>query len=250
MDYSKSRYSFQNTSSIRSSPWSVSQSRRLAYEIGTKARSKIQKEAAKTVPQLHRLVCHAAVYDNATKFILDHMHDYSPEIDHSELATIEEVEDVEEDVTLYDIVDIVPEDEHDPEPSHASLELPHNASFNGYAQLKSPRLCGVVVTTTLVGARDSHWEETESDSSTESDEDYDSDNEYDYHGYDGYMESGYTYGQYERRSDLHYARSCSKQFADSTPTYNHSNDDHLLWAQQPRVWSQQQEAHLFVEAFG
>ncbi|RJE16906.1 hypothetical protein PHISCL_10757, partial [Aspergillus sclerotialis] len=111
------------------------------------SRSKIQKEAAKTVPHLHRLVCHAAVYDNAAKFIIDHMHDYSPEIEQSPLATIEEIEDVDDDFTLDDIVDIVPEDDDDDiEPA---LQTAQVASFNGYAQLKSPRLCGVVVTTTV-----------------------------------------------------------------------------------------------------
>ncbi|OAP63628.1 hypothetical protein AYL99_02855 [Fonsecaea erecta] len=255
MDYSKSRYAFnQHTSSS-----SISQTRQLAYQIGTMSRSKIQKEAAKTVPHLHRLVCHAAVFDSAARFIVEHMHHYSPQLDPSSpLATIEEIEDVDDDFALDDIVDIVPEDEDDSEPAHVeSLHTAQVASFNGYAQLKSPRLCGVVVTTTVAGTRDgSHWEDVESDSSssTESDDDDDDyETNFDFrYDYDVGTESGYPYyRQYERQSDWKYAHSCSKQFtASAAPTYsNHSNDDQLLWSQQPHVWSPQQEAHLFVEAF-
>ncbi|KIX98840.1 uncharacterized protein Z520_05301 [Fonsecaea multimorphosa CBS 102226] len=259
MDYSKSRYAFQTTPSARpssaslSSRCSVSEARQLAYQIGTMSRSKIQKEAAKTVPHLHRLVCHAAVFDNAAKFIVEHMRDYSEPS--SPLASIEEVEDVddEDDFSLDDIVDIVPEDDDDLGSAayDPSLHTAQVASFNGYAQLKSPRLCGVVVTTTVVGStRDiSHWDEAESDSSSsteseEEEEEEEDDSDFDFH-YD-YADPGcsYFYRQSERHADWEYAHTtCSKP-------NNHTDDDQLLWSQQPRVWSPQQAANIFVEAFG
>ncbi|KIW83454.1 hypothetical protein Z517_02699 [Fonsecaea pedrosoi CBS 271.37] len=281
MEYSKSRYAFQPTSSSpSSSSYSHPHSRQIAYQIGTLSRSKIQKEAAKTAPHLHRLLGHAAVYDNAARYIIKHMHDYTPEIERSpSLGSVEEIEDVDDDFSLDDslddIVDIVPEDDDDDVESSATtheslLQTAQVASFKGYAQLKSPRLCGVVVTTTplVAGAGDGHWEEVESDASsteTESDDDFDLDSDlegdlqYDYYDPSAIESASQYRHYYERHSDWRDAHSCSKEssynYSPSAPTaytytYTHSDDDQQLWSQQPRVWSREQETRLFVEAFG
>lgn len=65
------------------------EARLLAYELGSMASSKIQKEGSKTAPHLNKMIGHAAIYDHAMRLIIDHVDGYGHETHHLELNECE-----------------------------------------------------------------------------------------------------------------------------------------------------------------
>lgn len=209
-------------------PLSAVQTRLLAYELGSISRSKIQNEVSKSAPKLHRLVAHAAIYDNATRFILEDVHGINAKPMSSLPETtidLDELDSKSNDQIRVDNSNTRSNEESD------NLEITHHGSFNGYSQLKSHDGCAVLVTTTLIGEENSNCEVSDDQVCMEPAK------------YDSHEQKGWRYAQKD-------GRQSEWNFETSAATYDPHSDDALLWSQQPRVLSPAQANNLLIEAFG
>ncbi|OCT48843.1 hypothetical protein CLCR_05130 [Cladophialophora carrionii] len=226
-----------STPSIRPSS-KPGQTRRQAYELSSISRLKIQKEASKTSPRLYKLVAHAAMFDNATRFILDHIDGSNVELDLSDSVAIEGLLDEKEHGCGH-IAHPEDHEQNEVETIQSSFEVKNYTSFNGYAHLKPKEGCAIVVTEALADEVDDTCEDTADESNTDSDDDYDHFDDREIWSdapLDGdwrKMQSGWDFWD-----------------ASSNLVRDSRNDDLLLWSQQPRVLSTKQAESLFLEAFG
>ena len=222
---------------------SLTQTRILAYELGSISMSKIEKEASKTAPRLHKLVGHAAIFDNAARFIMQHIDDSIIEYDQMEPAVIEK-ELHEEELGYSDLTGLKNCAEIETGTTQVSFEITPHASFNGYSQLKPKGHCSIEVTTTALNAEDVKFWGPEAESSMET---YDG---YDYLDRQRWSDLSYKGGECKIQPEWEHLDSCSTQFVSSTLIRESHDDDLLLWSQQPRVLSTKQAESLFIEAFG
>jgi hypothetical protein len=216
---------------------SLFQKRLLAYELGSMSKSKIEKEASKAVPQLHRLVSHAAIFDCTTRFMMDHINDTSVES-----CMVENALDEEE----LGCIDIDSGDDHGKSEAGAfegPLEITHHASFNKYAELKADDGCAVVVTSALVDPEDDMDEDGEDESTSESSDDMHPDQ-------DSWSNSSTAGDQCTIRSEWELLDAFSGKAKGPGSIISRHNDDHLLWSQQPKVLSAKQADELIADAFG
>jgi hypothetical protein len=209
----------------------------LAYELGSISRLKIEKEASRTSPRLHKLVGHAAIFDSATRYIIDHIDDTGGELDFRDSVAVEEILD-EEELGCGDVAHIEYHDENRVGTSESSFEAANHASFRG-AHLTAEEDCPIGVTKALPDEDDNAFGDTEDESSIDSGDDYDC--------FDGeiWRDSPLDGDWCSLQSDWDFWESSSKQVV-----HDPHGDDLLLWSQQPRVLSEKQAESLFVEAFG
>ncbi len=184
-----------------------------AYKIGNISKSKIEKEAHKAEPRLHKLVGHCSLFDNARKYILDRMHH---EEEHAHYA-----QEDDKDEPSFQYV----EDLEDEEPTYKT------SNFHG-------GLKGVLVMkATEIAAEDYDDLEWDDDSdSTEADDDEE----------DNWSDSTCE----EETQDLYSDRKIVDICGTSQPRYRPQDDDLMLWSQQPQVMTQSQANSLLIEAFG
>lgn len=226
-----------------------SDNRQLAYKLGFLSRSNIQKEASKGAPRLHRLVSHAAIFDNAARYIVEHL-DYmkyesqQPRVEAKNDDYDDDDDDDEEDDLLFDEV----EDLEQPglETSCHKASAPQSSiSRNHYAQSRANNSNQIVVTTTRINSEDDEtFDDAESDPSTE-----DSDN--DSHSDDDWSDTTYNDDDDENgHSDWKFVDvDSTEEFGDSKSQHQSHDDDLLLWSQQPKVLSQMEADNLLLEAF-
>ncbi|KAL6248941.1 hypothetical protein RBB50_004004 [Rhinocladiella similis] len=220
---SKSQLSPMTSSS---SPVLGSDMRYYAYKLGTISKFKIEKEARKSEPRLHKLVGHCSLFDNARKYILDtisHDHDHDDQ-DEAVIDSGDEwsLDDDDKDDISFDYV----EDVQQEKPKSRSKSSKHSH--------------GVVV----VAAQEVVFDDEEEDialeweynsDSTEADDD-DEDNWSDSTCEDDSQDSSYSH---RKGMDI-YPTAQAKYTAQ---------DDLLLWSQQPQVMTPSQANSLLIEAF-
>ncbi|KAG9775773.1 hypothetical protein KCU88_g5078, partial [Aureobasidium melanogenum] len=247
--------------------------RSIAYRIGYLSKSRIEREARKTEPRLWKLIGHASLFDNAKKYIIDHIDD---DDDDDEAVVDEWAESDDELSTIDHIEDLLDLEDDDNEP--APIQPPPHPQLQRQYQFQYYQACTkcisrpdqkpqqVVVTTVIDCASESESEsepedqhqhhqrgfedwENVSDVSTEGDEgDHDHDNTSD----SDWSEStcaneDHVYDASPERKLIDLCALATSQF--SMPKYTPQDEDMLLWAQQPRVLSQTQADNLLVEAF-
>ncbi|KIW65181.1 hypothetical protein PV04_07462 [Phialophora macrospora] len=221
------------------------QSRFLAYELGSISRLKIEKEASKASPRLNKLVGHAAIFDSATRYIINYTDDADDVLDlpdSPDSLALEEIED-EEELGCGDIVYLEFHDNNEVGTSQSSFETANHAPF-GHAHLEAKEECGIDVTGSLSDEDDNAFGDIEDESSSDSGDDYDC--------FDPEISGDSLFdGDWRRlHSDWDFWESSSKQIVSSAVVHDPQDDDLLLWSQQPRVLNEKQAESLFVEAFG
>ncbi|ETI26291.1 hypothetical protein G647_03068 [Cladophialophora carrionii CBS 160.54] len=228
----------ESTPSTRPSSKTV-QTRRQAYELSSISRLKIQKEASKSSPRLHKLVAHAAMFDNATRFILDHIDGSNVEDDLSDSVAIEGVLDAKEHGCGH-IAQLEDHDQNGDETFQSSFEVRNRTSFSGYAHRKPKEGCAIVVIEALADEEGDTFEDTADESNTDSDDD-----DYDHFDDREIWSDAPLDGDWRKmQSDWDFWDASANLVRDSR------DDDLLLWSQQPRVLSTKQAESLFLEAFG
>lgn len=256
-------------------PAQLADARFLAYKVGSLSRSNIHKEAAKGAPRLRRLLGHASIFDSAAKFILEHS-----DVKRANLATTEECEDDDDDEVEDEAEFDYDEDDEDDEDEETSfehaettevcyekpLETPRQVVLNHYAQLRSKPQGAVVITTTQL---DNNDDDVGSDSGTEAGDDeelelsdddwsdstfegddFEEDDDHHHHHHDDSQRAAHAHAWKPTAETYSYysVKSFDYQYPPYEP-HSKSDDDMLLWSQQPRVLSQTQADSLLVEAF-
>jgi len=247
-----------------------------AYRLGELSRSKIQREARKTEPRLHRLIGHCSLFDHARDFIVRHMHNDGEE-DEAEPAAEGQADDEYQDDDV-ECGEWWEEDANDrrrsfaPRPScpqkssrrhHRDHELSAKSSclhldqFSAAAAgpMKTPGV--VVVTAVQVTTGDDEderhqqqqhmgWDD-DSDSTTEGDDDLDNDDDlFD----DDWSDSTCEDEDVDDHDVFHHPKSSHHNTTTSLiKPHRPQDDDAALWAQQPKVLSQRQADCLLLEAF-
>ncbi|EXJ56694.1 hypothetical protein A1O7_07038 [Cladophialophora yegresii CBS 114405] len=225
------------TAPIRPSSLTV-QTRHLAHELSSISRLKIEKEASKTSPRLHKLVAHASMFDHATRFILAHIDGTNAELDLPDSVAVQGVRDEKEHGCDHK-ARLQHHDQGGVETSQPSFEIKNQTSFNGYAHLKPKEGCAIVVIEAIADEEDNDFEDTGEESITDSDD-----------GDDGHFDREICTdtpinGDWRKmQSDWNFWDASSNVIRDP------HDDDLLLWSQQPRVLSAKQAETLFFEAFG
>ncbi|KIV90428.1 hypothetical protein PV10_07737 [Exophiala mesophila] len=217
-----------------------------AYKLGYLSGANIRKEARRPEPRLSKLIGHALLFDCTRKFITEHTilesdnesEDGSTEIEHIEDAEFIEgkaevvyMEDIDQEATIVDLV--------------TPSKLASKESWS-YSQTE---LCtaSIVVSHPCADRQDPTmlpWED-ESDSSTEPgddgvDDDYWSDSTCEEDDAPGHLSTkDYDLCGYSPDLPTYYNQPISK-----------TNDDQVIWSEQPRIMSLRQVEDLFAETFG
>ena len=194
------------------------EARYIAYKLGYISRFKIEREAKKTEPRLHKLIGHCSLFDQARKYILEH-HDQEDIVDAEavdELSLDESDEELEAEFEHIESVDIVTlSSKHSDKPGGLSVV---RATENPSTQLYD----------------DLDWDDDlDSNSTAISDDD------------DNWSDS--TCGDDD--GDAHSDSKTIDIYHAAESKYLHRNDDLLLWSQQPQVLTPNQVDSLLIEAF-
>jgi len=227
-----------------------------AYRLGHLSRSRIQREAGKAEPRLHKLIGHCSLFDSARKFILDHMddggHHQAEDDEESESEDIEVGEWWEEDVNNH-------------HSRRSSQTTPVKSEESGKGGL-------IVVTATQIDAEGYVDDLDDIDDIDDLDWDNDSDSteDGDLEDDDGHWsdstcedEDEHVHHPHHKNHHNHHHHSSkvidiptmtAKAVADTHYSCSYlarsHNDDQALWAQQPQVLSRIQADNLLLEAFG
>ncbi|EXJ87078.1 hypothetical protein A1O3_04036 [Capronia epimyces CBS 606.96] len=224
-----------------------------AYKIGYMSKYRIEREARKTEPRLFKLIGHASLFDSAKKYIVEHIDDDDDEddFDHDDelsddLTSIDHIEELDLDDDV-ECAEALP-------PSYAESQSQHQYYQASTKRISRPvqRPQQVVLATPAEDGLPHHYEtedwENVSDVSTEAgDSDSDSDwSEATCEG-DEHVVDAVTAASHPARKILDMCELPTSQF--SMPTYEPVDDDLVLWAQQPKVFSQSQADNLLVDIF-
>lgn len=203
-----------------------------AYKLGYISRFKIEREARKAEPRLHKLVGHCSLFDQARKYIIEH--------------------NEQQDVVDAEAVDKLSHEDSDEELEADIEHIESVAETPLSRQLAHQQRRGAVVVVRATEVPSGHvdddlkWD----DDDLEWDHDDDSD-------------STKTDDDDEISDDDNWSDStCADDYGDGHPDgmvleiypapqakYLHQDDDLLLWSQQPQVLTQGQADSLLVEAF-
>ncbi|KIX02915.1 uncharacterized protein Z518_08858 [Rhinocladiella mackenziei CBS 650.93] len=226
------------------SPVFVPEMRYLAYKLGYLSKSNIQREVRKAEPRLYKLIGHAALFDNAKKFITEHTEHDVREVEGAE-SLAQDYDDEDEDGPSFGYV----EDLRDEESTESSFPPLDSSNYSTQQNGKNQPVLSVSATEIELPATEGDGWENDSDSSTEA-------------GDDGNQSDGdwsdSTCEEYEDEDDENVPpdRKIVDIFPEMTydfttaSKYSPQDDDLVLWSQQPRVLSQSQADSLLVEAFG
>ncbi|KAK7888231.1 hypothetical protein LTR67_009108 [Exophiala xenobiotica] len=190
-----------------------------AYKIGSISKSKIEREAHKAEPRLHKLVGHCSLFDNARRYILDRISHEEEQAHHIDSTNDLSIEEDDKDEPSFEYV----EDLSDKGPTYKQS--------NSHGGLQGV----LVVKATEIAAEDYDdldWDDN-SDSTDADDEDNWSDSTCE-----------------EENQDLYFDRKTVEICGTGQPGYRPQDDDLMLWSQQPQVMSQSQANSLLIEAFG
>jgi len=194
-----------------------------AYKIGSISKSKIEKEAHKAEPRLHKLVGHCSLFDNARKYILDRINHEEEQAHYADSTNEWSTEEDDKDEPSFQYV----EDLADERPTYKQ------SNFHGHGGLKGV----LVVKAAEISAEDYDDLDWDDDSdSTEADDDEE----------DNWSDSTCE----EEPQDLYSDRKIVDICGASQPRYRPQDDDLMLWSQQPQVMTQSQANSLLIEAFG
>ncbi|KAK5036423.1 hypothetical protein LTS07_002150 [Exophiala sideris] len=183
-----------------------------AYKLGYISRFKIEEEAKKAEPRLHKLVGHCSLFDQARRYILDHnsQEDIVDAESVGELSLDDSDEEFESEFEHLESTDI------------AALSRKHSDKLGGVVVVQATEIPNTYLDDDL----DSDSTETDDDDDGWSDSTCDDDN-------------GDAYSDYKIMQIHHTTKS----------KYLHRDDDFLLWSQQPQVLSQSEANGLLIEAF-
>lgn len=242
------QYATNNASETVFPITSCSDMKYFAYKLGYLSRVNIRHEAQKAEPHLSRLLGHALLFDNARKYIHEHLDDeIEPvEVEEDPAPEWDEEDELEDDATFQYVEDIEDDSEIIPDAQivHHSICLSSKESKEASLQfITTPRTLSVVHASPVTSRHscDQQWE-NDSNTSTEADDDD-----------DGHW-SDTTYE--EDDSDLSLLDfSVSDPYLLKTaepgyPSHKAEDDDIVLWSQQPRVLSLRQVEDIFIETFG
>ncbi|KAI1617708.1 hypothetical protein EDD36DRAFT_459387 [Exophiala viscosa] len=202
-----------------SSPVLSTEARYFAYKLGYISKFKIEREARKTEPRLHKLVGHCSLFDQARKYILEHNHqeDILDAEVVDELSLEDSDEDFEAEIEHIETVDI------------ATLSTKHSAKPGDVVVVRA-----TAIPSTHLDEDDLDWDDDlDSDSTATSDDD------------DNWSDSTDGEDDGHAQSD----RKVADIYHTAKSKYLHRNDDLLLWSQQPQVLTPSQADSLLIEAF-
>jgi hypothetical protein len=192
-----------------------------AYKLGSISKSKIEREAHKAEPRLHKLVGHCSLFDNARRYILDRINREEEQAHHIDSTNDLSIEEDDKDEPSFEYVEDLSDEgtTYEQSNSHGSLQRV------------------LVVKATEIAAEDYDdlvWDD-DSDS-TEADDDEE----------DNWSDSTCE----DETQDLYFDRKIVDICGTRQPRYQPQDDDLMLWSQQPQVMTQSQANSLLIEAFG
>ncbi|KIW48130.1 uncharacterized protein PV06_00749 [Exophiala oligosperma] len=221
-----------------SSPVLGSDMRYYAYKLGTISKFKIEKEARKSEPRLHKLVGHCSLFDNARKYIIDTINHDDDDCE-PDAATVDSgdewsLDNDDKDDVSFEYVEDVQKSQPKSRSSKSSTHS-HSTPRNGVVVVKAEEVLFDGIDEDDV---ELEWEYN-SDSTVEDDDDEednwsDSTCEED----DSHVDSSSSYSDRKGIDILPTAQ----------PKYT-TQDDFLLWSQQPQVMTPSQANSLLIEAF-
>ncbi|KIW20149.1 hypothetical protein PV08_00724 [Exophiala spinifera] len=227
----------RSPSTFTSSPVLGSDMRYFAYKLGTISKFKIEKEARKSEPRLHKLVGHCSLFDNARRYILDTLcHDDEEQdegaVDSDDKWSLHDNKDDEDGISFEYVEDVQQKERH----KSRSKSSRHS---RGVVALKTEEI-------TLDDGNDDNENEVEDDEL-----------EWEYH-------SDSTEAHDDEDDEDNWSDSTCEEDDSQEPAYSHhkgmdiypathskytAQDDVLLWSQQPQVMTPSQANNLLIEAF-